>query len=710
MKKMLSFLGPHIEDGAKLMLWMFLALAVFIFAGHALMTITFRYPLDYGEAPLVDQAVRLAAGQNIYRNDLSEPPYTISNYPPLYILVLAPFVKLFGPTFLAGRVLSILCTLAAATFLGLTVYTHTRERLAGGVTTMLFLTFPYVVSWSALLRVDMLALALSAAALYVTSRVPKHNRGLMITALLLIAATYTKQSYGLAAPMAVFVWLWTQERQQAFKLVAWVGGVGLALLVVLNILTHGGFVFNVFTANVNPFEVGTVQHYWRQLRQTLPMLLIVGGAFLFLVPRKSQSDKIGLRNIPAWTLIAPYLLGGVISAATIGKIGSNVNYLLELCAALSLTTGILLGWSASAWKKTPQPAPLAVAPQPPILKQGWSMLRGAFMILLAVQVAFMIRNTLRGPIEDSKWRIKPKQDLEYMEWLVETTAGPILADEFMGMLTLNHRPLYIQPFEITQLANAGLWDQTPLLEGIRNQEFPYIFIHHFMEYSVYQSRWTPEMLAAIMQFYAPTQMFAETLAFQPRNLAEQGPDTLAGCPDALWPLPTRGDLGMWWISRQLAFMGYREHDIVPVYAVADGRLTRREDWHDTVIIQHDDPLNPATKVWTLYAGMADFGDSYIEPDFPPGSEGVPVKQGQLLGYQGRHWEQGRLWVHLRFAVLPALDDGAFPGALVGLATKQDAPLPQEIQEQGLLDPTLYLGTIRSQVMGKPVWLPLRCGD
>ena len=27
---------------------------------------------------------------------------------------------------------------------------------------------------------------------------------------------------------------------------------------------------------------------------------------------------------------------------------------------------------------------------------------------------------------------------------------------------------------------------------------------------------------------------------------------------------------MWWISRQLAFMGYGENDIVPVYAVADG--------------------------------------------------------------------------------------------------------------------------------------------
>jgi len=108
MKRLLALLGPHVEDGATIMLLLFLCVAVAVFFVHAALAVFHPYPLDYGEAPLVDQAMRLAAGQNIYRPDLSSPPYTLSNYPPLYVLSLVPSVGLFGPSFLAGRVISLL--------------------------------------------------------------------------------------------------------------------------------------------------------------------------------------------------------------------------------------------------------------------------------------------------------------------------------------------------------------------------------------------------------------------------------------------------------------------------------------------------------------------------------------------------------------------------------------------------------------------------
>jgi hypothetical protein len=54
--------------------------------------ITFPYPLDHGEGPLLDQAMRLARFENIYRRDLTLPPYTLANYPPLFPLAQAPFV------------------------------------------------------------------------------------------------------------------------------------------------------------------------------------------------------------------------------------------------------------------------------------------------------------------------------------------------------------------------------------------------------------------------------------------------------------------------------------------------------------------------------------------------------------------------------------------------------------------------------------------
>ena len=683
---------PFVEDGARIILLIFLYVAVFFFLLHSLMALFHRYPLDYGESPLVDQAIRLAAGRPIYRTELSSPPYTISNYPPLYPLSMVPFVKLFGPNFWAGRLISLLSTLASAVFLARIVYIHSQDRLAAVVTGLLLLAIPYVVHWSPLARVDMLALALSTAGLYVIVRWPTTWRGVIVSALLLVAAVYTRQSYGLAAPLAVFVWLLTQDWRQALKLAGLVGGIGLVLFLTLNLLTQGGFYYNIVTANVNEFDFETVERHWRDLRETAPILLVVGGLSLFLAPRR----------IKTWSLLIPYLIGSCLSAATIGKIGSNVNYLLELCAALTLAAGILFAWTR---------------------ERPW--LRVLMMILLVVQAGQLMRSTLEFPIESIKWRVQPGKELEDLEWIVQTTDGPVLADEFMGLLTLNDQPLYIQPFEVTQLANAGLWDQGDLLTGIRSQEFPMILIHHFVGYPVYTERWTPEMLAAIMEEYAPIDFLAQTLVFRPRD-AESGPAGLDACPGAPWRLPTRDDMGMWWSTYQLGIMGTGLENTVPVYAVADGLLMRRSDWDGAVAIQHDDPVRPGEKVWSFYGDMvgSEDGESFVQSSFPLGSEGVPVEAGQLLGYQGT-WSGsvgGPIWMHLHFAVVPALADGSLPSEIVGLVPEdefspEDVPLipeedesPKDEEIEFSLDPSPYLGTIRSQVMGAPTWIPLHCRE
>ena len=78
---------------------LFLSLAEYVTMGYQ--AITYPYSLDYGEGPLLDQSLRLARFENIYQNNFSTPPYTISNYPPLFILAQVPFARLFGPAWAA---------------------------------------------------------------------------------------------------------------------------------------------------------------------------------------------------------------------------------------------------------------------------------------------------------------------------------------------------------------------------------------------------------------------------------------------------------------------------------------------------------------------------------------------------------------------------------------------------------------------------------
>jgi hypothetical protein len=670
-RRWLAVLGPHVENGARSVLLLLLSLAAVGFLIYQGQALSHPYPLDYGEAPLVDQAMRLAAGQNIYRPDISSPPYTISNYPPLYVLSLVPFVKVFGPNFLAGRIISSLCSLASGTFLALIVYALTTDRTAAIVTGLLFVAIPYVVHWSPLLRIDMLALACSTGGLYLLARWPTARWSTVASALLLVAAIYTRQSYALAAPLAAFVWLATHDWRRAIGLAALVGGLALVLFFALNVLTQGGFFFNVVTANVNEFEIQRLEWNLRQFRDAAPVLLLFGSVSLVLAPGRMRS----------WPLMVPYLIGGALSSLTIGKIGSNVNYFLELSAALSLAVGTLVAWSGRP--------------------RGWGLeqrawLRAGLLILLALQTVRLMQTTVDEYFEPLGSRLGFREELRKLEGIVADVEGSVLADEYMGLVTLQGRPLYIQPFEVTQLAGAGLWDQTSLVEDIREKEFPLILIHRFPEYAAHKERWTPEMLFAVQRAYVPADSLANTLVYRPLGSRTRS----RVCPGAPWQLPTSAEMGVQWGESGLDFFGQGNENSVPVYAVADGQLTRLSHWEDAVAIQHDDPLRPGEKVWTYYAHMASVSSTacYIVPGFPAGSADVSVRAGQLLGYQGRRSERTQammtLWVHLRFAVARATENGEFP----------DGIGPEDV-----LDPSPYLG-IMLKTDGYHGLQPLRCSE
>jgi hypothetical protein len=96
-------------------------------------------------------------------------------------------------------------------------------------------------------------------------------------------------------------------------------------------------------------------------------------------------------------------------------------------------------------------------------------------------------------------------------------------------------------------------------------------------------------------------------------------------------LPNDAAQGVLWNQNGLNFYGWGQEGKVPVYAAADGLLTRQEDWFDTVAILHTDPLNPSRQVWSIYSDMGGSNGvtSFVAADFPPGATNVPVKAGHL---------------------------------------------------------------------------------
>ena len=505
--------------------------------------IRYPYSIDYGEGPLLDQTLRMTRFENIYRGTLASPPFTISNYPPLFPLVQVPFAWIFGPAFWYGRLINFLAVLLSGLFLTLTLKALTRDWI-GPISAGLFLIgFPYLQHWALFNRIDELALVLSWAALFVSvrflGRLPLgaeeggwktclrqtlRSKAFWTAALLFVASIYTRQTYALAAPFAAFFWLIFGTRGsgrlrvlRAVLLGAVVGGVTLALFLILNLLTGGGFYLNIVVANVNPFYWDTVKHYELEIYDRLGEMLFLAVLFLLceairgaagLLARFTQKGKQtaapvqpGPDPLTSWALVLPYLLAAAAGSITIGKDGSNVNYLLELCAGLSLAAGAMLAW-AWQWKR--------------LWVRGLVQL--AVIALLALQAAGMlnwVRNDFVTYMDD---RESHQTELSSILQLLKEAPGPVLADEYMGLVPLAGKRLYLQPFEFKQLADAKVWDETPFLSDITSHKFDIIlwYIPGSWPKSI-EARWTQAQRRAIETNYVVDQKIGDIFVYRPKK-------------------------------------------------------------------------------------------------------------------------------------------------------------------------------------------------
>jgi peptidoglycan LD-endopeptidase LytH len=160
------------------------------------------------------------------------------------------------------------------------------------------------------------------------------------------------------------------------------------------------------------------------------------------------------------------------------------------------------------------------------------------------------------------------------------------------------------------------------------------------------------------------------------------------CLHAPFIIPTGGLVGYLWDDsfrpghrhQGIDIFGGSDINQTTVVAAYPGYLTRLADWKSAVIIRiPDDPLRPSRQIWTYYTHMADSqGNSFIAPEFPPGTSEVFVEAGTLLGYQGNYSgdPNNPVGVHLHFSIV--LDDG-------------QGHFRNELEIKNTLDPTPYLG-------------------
>lgn len=481
---------PRVYTGAQV------ALAVLLLAFIALawkpihrsVQTILHYPhqIDREEGFILNQALMLAAGQSIYQPITSEP-YLVGNYTPIF-----PTVYGFGTIFTGdglgtGRALVLLAALLMLGFLGAAVYTLTNQVLPALLAPAIFLCTYDLNDWIVFARVDFPALCFTALGLFLFLRKSNDKRFLLASALAFVCAFYTKQNQVLAPMAAVGVLAlyrqWSQLRTLA--LVGLIGGVIVGLLLLA--ITRGQFWLHTVTYNANEMDWGSLRVWLRHLRIfEWPLLIAIFLSLGILIHQIWTSRKQGDSSPVPHAFVCLYAILGAASIATIAKMGSASNYLLDFHLSGLLLLGVALGQVLNALKEP-----------------HWRWNSAAPFTLVVVLVALHGARIHTTWLKDAIFPPPPstleRAPLDALVLEIMDAPGDVLSEDPVLLIAADKRVLY-QPFIMARLAQEAHWSSDKFTDRIRRGEFSMIVTEKKLDTEFFYG-FTEEMRDLILARY-----------------------------------------------------------------------------------------------------------------------------------------------------------------------------------------------------------------
>jgi len=484
------------------------ALQVVYFLLYSWRMIVFPGQLDYGEGPILQIALRVARGQSLYPPLNQGYPYVIASYLPCYYLLSALALKITGPSFAGGRLISCLAALVIAVSVGLMVRERTKSRYAALVSGGTVLAIPVFVVWSTLMRIDMPALAFSVAGFYV------FQRGRRLPGIALFALAVFTRWTNIAAIAAALVGLLLARKWKTA--IGW-GLAQLALIVALvvgaNLVTHGNMYEQLRWHTSTSLGKSWT---WAQVYDLLhkgwlhwPVYYVVSAVGTIWCLARRRHWTLGIWSVAAWVI---YL--------TSGRIGSTYNYFLEPLAVGMACAGVLVGETVARTKVNPEQAAGLPRPLPQagsLRHQPWAMALGlAVMGALALQ---MVR-TDTG-MNQTLQMLRPLASGKASGAVVERlrqAPGMVMCED-VGLIELAGKEVPFDPFELTMLSRAGAIDAGPVLRDVRAGRFS-VFITRFDAedlvnkagdpgFAFIFDRFPMEMVRALVESYEPVGVTVE---------------------------------------------------------------------------------------------------------------------------------------------------------------------------------------------------------
>lgn len=478
------------------------------FASRALWAVNSPYELDYGEGIVWQQLEMIFDGRGYA--PFKSFPAIVFHYPPLYHAATWLAATLSGANYLAaGRALSVLCTLAAAILIGMiagylvTGSSRKTQWICGGTAALASLSAYPVAVWSPLMRVDMLAVALSLGGICLAILAFKRPGLIYAAAISFVCSVFTKQTM-VAAPAAAFLVMLFFTPRLAFRGICASVVIGLIVLLGLSAISRGEFAHHIFGYNINRFSVlrlGGVAHIVHQHAVFL-LAALIGMAWCLdrirRAPKPSRSDGpvSGEVNVPIaanWIAIV-YAVATTFSLVLVGKSGSTVNYYVEWFFAVSVFVGVSVAPAVNALSERTGLAKLPRALRTPLILLPMVVSAGVF---------------LAPPVAENAKFSDPAYAVEFQTLMkkIRNAKRPVISDN-MVVLKEAGKEVVLEPAIVAELTATKVYDERPLLRLIQNREFAFFVTAGGRGDPLFDPRYSPAVVAAIYRYYPRVEKVA----------------------------------------------------------------------------------------------------------------------------------------------------------------------------------------------------------
>lgn len=478
-----------------------LALHLIVYTLYAVNLMQFPFDYDQGEGFELVDTVLFSQGQWPYR-DTNVYPFYSSNYPPVYHLMAAPFVWLFGPAYWYGRLIGFAGTLIAAAAIGLAVYREGRVRWIAVAAGLAFLASNTVYHIGPLFRQHMTMVLFEVLAIVVLANVSEivptrqRRQTLLLGMILLLLAGYTKQ-LAIATAAAAFIFLFIRNPRRA---IVWGMGfaiAGLGIFIWMNWATQGQWWLQTIAANVNPYLMDQTVGLFR-LWFALHGFLIVPAALM-------AAFELYFTRLSLYTV---WLAAAIANSLLSGKWGAGDSYFATAIAATCIVSGIFFSrWLRGDWRAADTPYTRLLA-RP--MRAARPALMGAACVIVPLAYlgygAATVKLPTTGPVFGPAAQVlglQPNADNDFYDsagriaggyadighfttpediaagWAIVERArasdGPILSEEAAFALWSGHE-VVTNPTQLLNLSLNDKFDSAELVQMITDQAFGLVIL------------------------------------------------------------------------------------------------------------------------------------------------------------------------------------------------------------------------------------------